>query len=246
MLTGSDGDEELDGGPGPDLIQGQAGADRLIGGTGDAPDELRGGIGPDTLLGGGGDDDLLGQLGDDRLEGGGGEDLLEGGEGVDSLFGGKGGDFLSARDAASERSINCGPKVDFLYADPSDGHAECEGSDSTRSARPLAGRFVSLSAVSGDVRFQLPETERILPAARTDRRAGRHCSRHHEKPEPRNRDRRRADKGGLVRQEGREHRPLGRSCRAVWSKCHRPSHGARRRTCCSREGTSAHVERRAP
>lgn len=65
-ILGTDGVDELRGGPGPDVICGRGGADSLKGGKG--RDILRGGSGADRLAGGPGNDILLGGVGRDTCE----------------------------------------------------------------------------------------------------------------------------------------------------------------------------------
>jgi Ca2+-binding RTX toxin-like protein len=68
------GDDQFDGGPGPDIVYG--------------------GRSNDILNGGGGDDLLYGGLGDDTVRGNEGNDLLSGGWGADSLDGEAGDDYV--------------------------------------------------------------------------------------------------------------------------------------------------------
>ena len=64
-------------------------------------DQLNGSSEADLMLGLGGDDSLFGQDGDDRLEGGDGQDQLYGDRGDDLLLGGAGHDWLSDEGGAS-------------------------------------------------------------------------------------------------------------------------------------------------
>jgi Ca2+-binding RTX toxin-like protein len=70
----SPGDDQFNGGPGPDTVYG--------------------GRSNDTLDGGGGDDRLYGGLGDDTVRGGDANDLLSGGWGADSIDGQAGNDYV--------------------------------------------------------------------------------------------------------------------------------------------------------
>ncbi len=79
ILTGTDGD---------DVINGYETNEILIGGAGN--DTLSGGAGTDTLLGGEGNDKLYGGAGNDTLIGGKGDDYLEGGDGKDTYIWNKG------------------------------------------------------------------------------------------------------------------------------------------------------------
>jgi serralysin len=92
-LTGGSGNDTLNGGTGEDVLKGGNGDDTLNGGEGD--DTLNGGSSDDTLDGGAGVDDLQGGNGDDTLIGGGDDDALNGGNGADVLQGGTGNDVLS-------------------------------------------------------------------------------------------------------------------------------------------------------
>ena len=73
-LTGTNGDDSLEGGEGADHISGGAGNDRL-----------EGNAGADMLLGGAGNDVLKGSDGNDWLYGGEGSDRLYGGDGADTF-----------------------------------------------------------------------------------------------------------------------------------------------------------------
>jgi hypothetical protein len=74
-ITGTDGDDRIEGTRGDDVICAGAGNDRVDGG--------------------GGDDAIFGDAGDDRLSGGDGDDTLYGDEGSDRLDGGRGFNVLS-------------------------------------------------------------------------------------------------------------------------------------------------------
>ena len=91
-LNAGSGDDTLNGGNGSDTLNGGSGSDTLYGGAGS--DELNGGSGNDTLYGGAGNDELEGGSGNDYLSGGSGRDELEGGSGNDILVGGTGADWL--------------------------------------------------------------------------------------------------------------------------------------------------------
>lgn len=95
--------DRLTGTAGNDLLQGNGGADRLVGGLGDDllqggddNDQLSGNDGADWLEGGAGNDNLIGSAGDDWLDGGAGRDQLTGGAGQDVLTGGAGIDKLTS------------------------------------------------------------------------------------------------------------------------------------------------------
>ena len=87
-IRGTEGDDVLRGGNGPDVIMGLGGDDTIDGVNGD--DVVCGGAGDDMLRGENGDDTLLGGFGDDTLYGVNGDDRLVGGPGEDQLLPGKG------------------------------------------------------------------------------------------------------------------------------------------------------------
>jgi subtilisin family serine protease len=91
-INGRAGNDCLVGGDGNDNIAGLGGNDTLLGGKG--IDSLNGGIGNDTLHGEDGNDQLFGLTGNDTLDGGNGHDSLNGGFGNDTLHGGTGNDRL--------------------------------------------------------------------------------------------------------------------------------------------------------
>ena len=93
-LQGSDLDDKLAGLGGHDSLYGNGGGDLLEGGAGN--DQLLGGDGNDRLYGGADSDILNGDAGDDLLDGGAGDDTLSGGSGFDTLLGGDGNDRLDA------------------------------------------------------------------------------------------------------------------------------------------------------
>lgn len=83
----------ISGTPGDDTLQGTVNADVMVGDRGD--DVLVGLAGADVLNGGDGNDILRGGLGDDTLRGARGNDTLIGGDGDDRLIGGLGADVLT-------------------------------------------------------------------------------------------------------------------------------------------------------
>jgi len=91
-IPGTEGDDELSGGPGRDVIA-------ALGGK----DEIRGLAGKDLICGGKGKDILRGGKGKDKLYGQGGKDKLSGGGGKDRCVGGKKDD--SAKKCEVEKSI---------------------------------------------------------------------------------------------------------------------------------------------
>jgi Ca2+-binding RTX toxin-like protein len=74
IISGTDGNDDMDGEGGDDLLFGNGGNDTLLGGAGN--DHLFGGAGNDVLDGGAGDDVLDGGPGNDRLIGGAGNDVF--------------------------------------------------------------------------------------------------------------------------------------------------------------------------
>lgn len=81
LYMGDDLDNIITGGNGNDELEGEGGNDTLKGGDGN-----------DTLEGGSGNDILDGQGGTDKLDGGDGNDILLAGDGHDILTGGNGND----------------------------------------------------------------------------------------------------------------------------------------------------------
>lgn len=77
-ITGTNGDDILNGGVGNDTLDGNSGNDTLNGNDGN--DILWGGNGNDILNGGNGNDTLWGDSGYDILNGGAGNDILNGGD----------------------------------------------------------------------------------------------------------------------------------------------------------------------
>ena len=80
-LTGTAGNDLLEGFAGNDTITGAAGNDVIYGDAG--TDTLDGGANNDVLYGGAGNDTLTGGTGQDRLVGGAGNDTMQGGSGSD-------------------------------------------------------------------------------------------------------------------------------------------------------------------
>jgi hypothetical protein len=93
-VTGTPGNDAIDGSDDPDALQGMGGDDRLYGHAGE--DTLHGDQGDDSLYGGDDDDLIDGGMGRDSLYGGDGDDSLDGGAGDDTLDGGAGDDRIVA------------------------------------------------------------------------------------------------------------------------------------------------------
>ena len=105
-ITGTEGDDVIDGRGGNDNIEGRAGDDTLYGGDGidnlageAGNDVLYGGAGVDGLYGGPGNDTLYGEAGNDGLYGQEGDDvyIIRKGEGVDEIQELNGNDTIDLR-----------------------------------------------------------------------------------------------------------------------------------------------------
>jgi Ca2+-binding RTX toxin-like protein len=112
-FDGTDGNDQVFGGPNDDTIKGGKGLDALCGEGGDDwiyggadRDWLFGGDGQDHLFGEDGCDDLYGDAGQDVLYGGELSDLLDGGAGSDILVGGEGADWLTGGSGYDSFQIN--------------------------------------------------------------------------------------------------------------------------------------------
>lgn len=114
VVSGTTGDDDLNGGNGDQALYGFAGNDRLRGGAGD--DVLFGGQGNDELSGGQGNDRLYGGAGNDVLFGGEGNDLIVGGQGQDRLQGSTGADRFVFEDTAESLLSAPDAIVDFARA----------------------------------------------------------------------------------------------------------------------------------
>ena len=90
-LTAGAGAKDISGTPGDDLLNGTEQADRIEGLGGH--DDILGRAGNDYLDGGDGDDELFGGAGDDVADGGEGDDQIDGRGGNDTLTGGPGRDL---------------------------------------------------------------------------------------------------------------------------------------------------------
>ncbi len=91
-FIGSDNDDTVNMGGGPDVAHSRGGKDAIKGGAN--ADRLYGEDGDDILLGQGSNDKLIGGSGDDTLDGGGQDDRIYGGDGSDTIIGGDGNDVL--------------------------------------------------------------------------------------------------------------------------------------------------------
>ena len=132
-ITGTTGDDVLEGDGDANFLGGELGSDVLIGGGGDdrlggrrGDDTLVGGQGNDRLFGGEDHDDLSGRRGGDKLVGEEGNDSLIGGGGHDDLFGRPGNDHLDTVDDVADRAV-CGTGIDVATVDAKDYvSASCE------------------------------------------------------------------------------------------------------------------------
>lgn len=122
-LTGTAGDDVLEGSEladilrglkGNDILRGYGGADWLFGG--DGQDTINGGDGDDIVFGGATEADLrdvvYGGNGNDVIDAGYGNDLVYGGAGNDSVIGGFGADELFGQD--DDDTLSGGPLSDML------------------------------------------------------------------------------------------------------------------------------------
>jgi Ca2+-binding RTX toxin-like protein len=150
-ITGTSGNDTLNGTNGADVICGLGGNDTIDGDNGndtiyagDGDDSVGGGNGADTIYGQGGNDDndgetLLGWLlhlfdnGNDVIDGGPGNDTLDGQNGNDTLVDHSGTDSLSGSSGTDSIDVQDGVGGDS--ADGGSGSDTCtvDGSDSTNS-----------------------------------------------------------------------------------------------------------------
>ena len=152
FLSGSTGDDNLEGGDGNDTLRGGRGEDNLHGGDGD--DQIRGGAHTDHLWG---------DLGDDELKGNNGNDYLDGGTGEDVLFGGNGNDHLEGGSDEVKDFLYGGRGDDLLIAQEADVLTGGEGSD-TFAIDTSAGSFeqnaqiIDFNANEDQIEIMLDET----------------------------------------------------------------------------------------
>lgn len=132
-IDGTDGNDVIRLGAGPQTVLAGGGDDDVDGGAGD--DDLFGDDGADFLGGGAGDDDLGGQDGEDRVNGGPGDDVLEGDSfGIpepDVIAGGTGLDLADFGGTAESLRID-------LDNQPDDGRAG-EGDNVRRDVEDVIG-----------------------------------------------------------------------------------------------------------
>jgi Ca2+-binding RTX toxin-like protein len=118
-ITGTNGDDELQGtvltdvvwlGAGNDTFTDLGGDDVICGGAGN--DTLSGGDGNDYIDGGGGNDAISGGADADRIQGGGGNDEITPGDGNDVVRAGKGKDYIA--EGAGNDKVSGGPAADYV------------------------------------------------------------------------------------------------------------------------------------
>lgn len=102
-LTGTSGNDTLNGGFDDDKLYGLEGNDHLFGGNG--ADEIYGGPGNDELYGGEGNNILDGGTGNDKFFGGNGDETITAGGGTDTIYGGGGNDTLILAGTFSQYDI---------------------------------------------------------------------------------------------------------------------------------------------
>jgi Ca2+-binding RTX toxin-like protein len=91
-ISGTSGDDVLDGGPGADTITAGAGDDTITAAGGN--DTIDAGTGNDTIDAGGGADTITAGSGDDNILAGDGDDIIDAGAGTDTIDAGAGNDHI--------------------------------------------------------------------------------------------------------------------------------------------------------
>ena len=119
-ITGTDGDDQIDGTPEADVIFAGEGNDTVTSGDGDdnvsgegGDDEIDTGSGNDVADGGSGNDRVFAREGNDLVKGGAGNDLLKMADGLDEVYGGGGRDVLDG--GAGFDKIDGGKGFDVCY-----------------------------------------------------------------------------------------------------------------------------------
>ena len=138
FVSGSFGNDTINGGPDADDIRGSTGSDIINGFGGD--DKITGGVGRDVISGGDGDDNISGQDSRDTISGDAGNDIINGGLENDTINGGDGDDVLNGSsgndvvrgDSGSDTVIGGGGD-DTLVGGPSSGDV-CNGQSGTDTA----------------------------------------------------------------------------------------------------------------
>jgi Ca2+-binding RTX toxin-like protein len=129
-ISGSTGNDYLNGYAGNDNISGDRGNDELHGGLG--KDILSGDTGNDKLYGDDGNDGILGGSGNDYAYGGNGNDAVDGGDGLDHLYGGAGNDKIYGGFGADILSGGAGHDTFFYRNLPKFSGKESGPTSSTR------------------------------------------------------------------------------------------------------------------
>ena len=153
IISGTDGNETLDGMGGDDMLFAADGHDQLLGGEGNdklyagkGDDLAEGGEGDDLIYGDKGHDQLAGNDGNDELYGDKGNDILEGGLGSDLLFGGDGKDvFFFTKEAFAT-----GSNQDVIADMESNDRIDLSDFDTSFRALKSDHGPVSLSVDGGD------------------------------------------------------------------------------------------------
>ena len=108
ILSGTSGDDTIDGLAANDFLDGLEGDDVIYGGQGN--DSLLGREGDDTVYGGDNHDNIALHEGDDYAEGGLGNDSIGGSDGYDTIYGGSGNDVIGG--GADDDQIYAGDDQD--------------------------------------------------------------------------------------------------------------------------------------
>lgn len=146
IITGSTGNDRLNGTANADEISGLEGNDTLRGFEGN--DVLLGGAGNDRLVGTEGDDILRGDTGEDRMFGGGRSDIMDGGadrdiargQGGADVFVFEDGDFSGTGGTTADRIIDFGLGADTL---------DLSGVDAVQGGGDDGFNFIGTSGFSG-------------------------------------------------------------------------------------------------
>ncbi|MFN3231367.1 MAG: cadherin domain-containing protein [Alphaproteobacteria bacterium] len=151
VITGTSGNDVINGGDLGNDILGGAGDDTLTGGAN--ADWLFGEAGNDTLNAGGADGNYLsGGANNDTLNGAEGSDWLDGGDGIDQLYGGAGDDILDggAGDGANDTLRGGAGDDTFLFGagdNASSGSEMVQDNESSTSQPALYGITNNLSHI---------------------------------------------------------------------------------------------------
>jgi surface adhesion protein len=150
-LTGTAGNDHLNGDGNANAITGNGGNDILVGNGGN-----------DTLTSGSGTDALHGGTGNDTLSAGGGNDILVGGAGNDSLSGGSGADVFawSLSDKGSAGTPAVDTITDFDIASPAAGGDQLDLRDLLQGETTVGGTgnlgdYLHFSVAGGDTTIQI-------------------------------------------------------------------------------------------